>query len=305
MKSLALKLLLTLMPFSFMSCEKGGEEHSFSVRGKLTIDGLERIFIVDLPPHYYDSAGFDLVIALHGTGGSAEQCKRDYGWTAKAAQAGFIVVYPDGVRSNGPLGIRTWNAGDCCDYAQEMNINDVGFISALIDELVAHYRVNPSRVYVAGMSNGAMLTYRLACELPGKVAAIASVSGTLITKAPCNPSRPVPLLHIHSALDTLVPYPGGIGVGGYYFPPVDSALQVWVDIAGCAHPPVTITDNNMYAAIRWTGCREGSTVIRYLTNDGGHSWPGGHKPRPGADEPSTAFNATDIIWDFFLQYALP
>jgi polyhydroxybutyrate depolymerase len=305
MKSLTLKLLLALLPLSFMSCDKDGEEHPFSLRGKLRVDGLERIFIIDLPPHYYDSTGFDLVIALHGTGGSAEQCKRDYGWTEKAAQAGFIVAYPDGVQSNGPLGIRTWNAGGCCDYAQKMNINDVGFISALIDDLVAHYRVNPRRVYVAGMSNGAMLAYRLACELPGKIAAIASVSGTLITKTPCIPPRPVPLLHIHSSLDTLVPYLGGIGIGGYYFPPVDSALQVWVNIDGCTHGPETITDNNMYTAIRWTGCRDGSTVIRYLTKDGGHSWPGGHKPRPRADEPSTAINATDIIWDFFYQYALP
>jgi polyhydroxybutyrate depolymerase len=305
MKSFALKLLLTLLPFSFMSCEKDGGEHTFSLQGKLMVDGLERIFILDLPPHYYDNPGFDLVIALHGTGGSAEQFKRDYGWTTKAGQEGFIVAYPDGVRSNGPLGIRTWNAGGCCSYAQEMNINDVGFISALIDDLVLHYRVNPKRVYVAGMSNGAMLTYRLGCELSGKIAAIAAVSGTLIAREPCNPSRPVPLLHIHSTLDTVVPYPGGIGIGGYYFPPVDSALQVWVNIGGCASAPETITDNNAYTAIRWTGCREGSTVIRYLTKDGGHSWPGGYKPRPGADEPSKAINATDIIWDFFNQYTLP
>lgn len=281
------------------------DAHIFSLQGQITVDGLQRTFILDLPPRYYDSTGFDLVIALHGTGGSGKQCKRDYGWSLKAAQAGFMVVYPEGLRSKGPLGISTWNAGGCCGYAQENQVNDVKFISALIDYLADSYHVNRKRVYVTGMSNGAMLSYRLACEIPGKIAAIAPVSGTLIATAPCTPSRPVPLLHIHSALDTLVPYQGGIGIGGYYFPPVDSALHLWARIDNCASAPETITDNEKYTATRWTGCSGGTTVMLYLTKDGGHAWPGGLKSRPGADAPSTALNATDVIWDFFHQYTLP
>ncbi|RPE09177.1 phospholipase [Chitinophaga lutea] len=305
MKRLVFQLLLACVPVVFMSCEKSDGERPFSLREQITVDGLERTFLLDLPSGYYDSSGFDLVIALHGTGGSGEQCKKDYGWSQKAAQAGFIVAYPDGVRSRGALGIRTWNAGGCCGYAEENRIDDVRFISTLIDDLVARYRVNPKRVYVTGMSNGAMLSYRLACEIPGKIAAIAPVSGTLITTAPCTPSRPVPVLHIHSALDTIVPYRGGIGIGGYYFPPADSALRVWAGVDGCAQAPETLTDNEKYTAVRWKDCREGTTVIRYLTKDGGHSWPGGPKSRPGADAPSTAINATNVIWDFFHHYTLP
>ncbi|WP_298732237.1 PHB depolymerase family esterase [uncultured Chitinophaga sp.] len=304
MKRLALCLLQICLPLVFMSCGKDSEERVYNLQGQIMVDGLKRTFLLDLPPHYYDSAGFDLVIALHGTGGNADQCKRDYGWSPKASQAGFLVAYPNGIRSNGPLGIRTWNAGGCCGYAQQNQVNDVKFISMLIDYLADNYRVNRKRVYVTGMSNGAMLSYRLACEVPGKIAAVAPVSGTLMSTSPCNPSRPVPLLHIHSELDTLVPYQGGIGIGGYYFTPVDSALQLWAGIDKCSNGPETVTDNEKYTVTRWSNCQDETTVIRYLTKDGGHSWPGGLKARPGADNPSTAINATDVIWDFFRQYTL-
>ena len=155
------------------------------------------------------------------------------------------------------------------------------------------------------MSNGAMMAYRLACELSNKIAAIAPVSGTLLTTQPCQPERPVPLLHIHSQLDTKVPYNGGTGIGGYYFPPVDSALQVWAGENSCNTPPQVVTDNEGYKLTRWSGCKDGVIIESYLTKDGGHAWPGGNKSNPRGDTPSTAIDATNIIWEFFQQYQLP
>jgi polyhydroxybutyrate depolymerase len=185
------------------------------------------------------------------------------------------------------------------------NIDDVKFIRLLIQKLTSTYKINPKKIYATGMSNGAMMTYRLACELSQYLAAIAPVSGTLLTTQPCQPAKAVPVLHIHSAIDNKVPYAGGYGLAGYYFPPVDSTLRVWAAINGCNASPRDITDTTLYTYTQYTNCSKNTTVQRYLTKDGGHSWPGGLAARPAADPPSAAFSATDLIWDFFKQYELP
>ncbi len=287
-------------------CSCGASESSkgYHFNGQITVDGLSRTYVLALPPAYYDSdTTFALVLGLHGTGGSGNQFERDYGLTAKANREGFIVVYPEGVRSDGPLGIRTWNAGECCDYAMQKNIDDVKFIRVLIDQLAGRYKIDPGRIYATGMSNGAMMVYRLACELPDKLAAIAPVSGTLMAVRSCSPSRPMPVLHIHSVADTKVPPHGGIGLAGYYFHPVDSALTVFASLDSCTAEDVS--DKNTYFYTRWKGCTGHSTIEYYLTYDGGHAWPGGLPASTWADQPSRAVNADDLIWEFFRRFELP
>lgn len=303
--SSATQLLLFVLPMAFVACEKTSDTKNFRFNGQINVDGRTRTYLLNLPPSYYDTSGFSLVIALHGTAGSAEQCERDYGITEKGNAEGFIVVYPEGVPRNGIFGIRTWNAGNCCDFAKDNNIDDVHFITVLIDELVSNYKINPKKVYVTGMSNGAMLAYRLACEIPDKVAAIGSVSGDLVTIQPCSPARPVPILEIHSILDTKVPYEGGIGLAGYYFPPVDSGLNVMASVNACKTPAQVVIDNSQYKFTKWIDCNNAVTIECYLTQDGGHAWPGGKRSSARSDEPSMVINATDIIWDFFKEYSLP
>lgn len=300
-------LITVIFLFLLTGCEKQPDpEKVYRFSDAITVDGRTRTYLLNLPPGYYESdTTVPLVIGLHGTGGSAAQFERDYGFTGKANSAGFIVVYPDGVSSTGILGLRTWNAGTCCDFAMEQHIDDVKYIRTLLDNLVTRYRVNPKRVYVAGMSNGGMLTYRLAHEMADKIAAVAAVSATMVLPMPLAPSRPIPILHIHSARDTKVPYLGGIGIGGYYFPPVDSVHRVWSQNNGCTTGPVTIIDDPNYKLTEWSGCNTGAIIRCYLTEDGGHAWPGGYKGRRRGDDPSTAINATDLIWDFFKGYSLP
>jgi polyhydroxybutyrate depolymerase len=299
--------LLTLLSLGVLSCRKTDNPPvaNFHFYDSMAIDGYNRSYLLNLPPNYNDSTNFPLVIALHGLAGSASQMEEDYGLTARSNNAHFVIVYPEGVRSDGILHIRTWNAGTCCDFAMEHNVDDVQFISKLIQRLTANYKIDPKKIYVTGMSNGAMMTYRLACELSQQIAAIAPVSGTLLTQQPCTPARMVPVLHIHSAIDTKVPYAGGYGLANYYFPAVDSTLRVWAGINGCHATPQLITDASLYTQTQYMNCSDNATVQLFLTKDGGHSWPGGLPARQNADAPSAAFNATDLIWDFFKQYQLP
>lgn len=297
-------LLLNLL-FIFTHCEKSDpqNEQSYRFQSSITVDGLSRTYLVNLPQGYYDNdVELHIVIGLHGTGGSGDQFDRHYGLTQRANALQFITVYPDGVQSDRRLQLRTWNVGTCCDYAMHNNIDDVKFISELIDKLASDYKVDRQKVYVTGMSNGGMLAYRLACELPEKIAAIAPVSCSMMVDHPCNPSRPVPVLHIHSVRDTKIPYQGGVGIGGYYFPPVDSVLNIWSINNSCAKSGEVLVDNTNYKLTRWSMCTNDVTIQSYLTQDGGHSWPGGSKPSQRSDDPSVVINASELILDFFSQH---
>jgi polyhydroxybutyrate depolymerase len=298
----SIQLLLFLFSFSFTNCQKSDPGNVFRFNGQMTVDGRSRTYLLNLPPCYYDTQNLSLVIVLHGFGGSASQAERDYGVTEKGNAGGFIVVYPEGITSNGAAHLRSWNTGACCGPAQTNNVDDIHYISLLIDKMIAEYKVNPKKVYVAGMSNGAMMAYTLACDLSNKIAAITSVSGTLMRSSPCNPLRAVPILHIHSILDTMVPYYGGRGLGGYNFTPIDSTMSTWVRLNSCEAP--VVTNYNGFTFTGWKDHSSTTAINLYLTQDGGHSWPGGEKPREQADEPSTVINATDLLWNFFKQYSL-
>ncbi|SFB93024.1 polyhydroxybutyrate depolymerase [Parapedobacter composti] len=271
----------------------------------LMVDGRARTFNVHLPPQYEEGADtFPLVIGLHGLGGSAVQFDRHYHFSGKADREGFVAVYPNGVRSDGRFGIRTWNAGTCCDFAMRENVDDVRFISELIDRLLESYRIDPKRVYVTGMSNGGMLTYRLAAEIPQKIAAIAPVSCTMVFDPPADQPRPVPIIHLHSVLDEIIPYNGGTNSLGYHFPPVDSILNVWAARNGCLPDP-QVTEGAGYTVKQWVDELDCPFMVHYLTEDGGHSWPGGEQVRPGAAPPSAAINGNELIWGFFQRFHLP
>lgn len=278
----------------------------FRTEGNMTVDGRSRSYLLNLPSNYNESSDISLVIALHGGGGKATQMESDYLLTEKANKEKFAIVYPEGVQSDGILGARTWNAGTCCDYAVEKNIDDVKYISLLIDELLKKYpKLNPKKVYATGMSNGAMMSYRLACELSNKIAAIAPVAGALVTVQPCMASRPVPILHIHSKLDEKVPYNGGRSTFGFLIPPIENGINTWLKNNSCNATTKTVTTLSNYTLTKWANCSSNSSIEIYLTNDGGHSWPGGLHSRAAADEPSTAINANDAIWAFFQKYQLP
>ncbi|QHV96929.1 extracellular catalytic domain type 1 short-chain-length polyhydroxyalkanoate depolymerase [Spirosoma endbachense] len=282
-----------------------------SVRDTVRHEGQTRIYWVHVPPAYKQGTNpLPLVIALHGGGGSGQQFESQSKWSEKADQEGFIVVYPDGIQNAGILHLRTWNAGACCGQsASTQQTDDVGFIGKLIDKLTATYRIDPKKVYATGHSNGAMLCYRLACELSDKLAAIAANAGTMQLKTACQPTRIMPILHIHSQLDRNVPYMGGVGtksINKQWNAPVDSTLTVFAQLAQCKSQKQIVRTTDKYTFYKWTNCVGGTEIQYYLTTDGGHAWPGGQKgARFIGDTPSEAFVNNDIIWQFFKTLSLP
>ncbi len=306
------KIGLLTIPTLLVCCFLGGcskpndplapTEKVYRYNETIIIDGITRSYTLQLPQNYYETAALSLVIALHGGSGSAAQFENTSKLSQKANTAGFIVVYPNGTGT-----LQTWNAGNCCGSAVNNSINDVTFISMLIDKLITNYKVNAKKVYATGHSNGGMLCYRLACELSNKIAAIAPNSSTMVMPIACTPARTMPILHMHAIPDKNVPYLGGYGIGisGIYHPPLDSVLNVWNTINNCTIRNQVITSISGFTFKKSTMCNNNVSIHYYLTNDGGHGWPGGLPGGPNSDIPSTAINANDLLWDFFNTYQLP
>ncbi len=288
--------LLTVILFT------GGLFSGYGQYDSILHHSVHRTYLLHVPHSYDPGNPVPLIVAMHGGFGSGAQLQNQSQLSKKSDHAGFIVVYPEGLK--GPLGIRTWNAGRCCGYAMNNDIDDVGFLSALIDTLIANYSIDTNRVYATGMSNGAFMSYRLACEKSNKIAAIAPVAGTMNVNV-CNPLCGVPVIHFHSYHDHNVPYQGGVGTGvsNHYNPPLDSVLHVWSGFNRCAFQNDTVHHDTDYTHITWTGCDCGHALHLYLTQDGGHSWPGGLATAIG-DPGSTVIHANDLMWGFFQQHSL-
>jgi polyhydroxybutyrate depolymerase len=250
------------------------------------------------------------VLAYHGGGSNAEHMVRFCGLNTTADKAGFIVVYPSGT---GALAAAlTWNGGNCCGYAMEHQVDDVGFTRALLDDLAKVLAVDAKRVFATGMSNGAVMVYRLASELSDRIAAIAPVAGPLGTDT-CHPQRPVPVLHFHGTADEFAPIQGGTGPrsrSGTDFYSVEHSVRCWVRANGCTDEPVTEelpdTANDGTTVTRQTygGGRGGAEVVLVVIEGGGHTWPGRQPPLPVLGKSTRNVSANDLLWAFFEKHPM-
>lgn len=264
--------------------------------------GLQRLYRVHVPASYRADRPVPLVLALHGGGGNAEIQANDayYGQISKSDAEGYVVAFPNGFSRfrSGQLG--TWNAGLCCGAARDQGVDDVGFLRALVQHLRSQLNIDARRVFADGMSNGGMMAYRLACEAPDVFKAVASVAGTDNTRS-CTPSQPISILHIHARDDDMVLFNGGAGRSREQvndFVSVPETLHRWVHRNGCATPPRRVLEVAGATCDLYAPCSGGTEVKLCITETGGHSWPGGKKPR-GGTAGSSALSATDEIWAFF------
>jgi len=271
-----------------------------TISGTIQSGGLTREYMLYIPAAYTGNTAVPLVFNLHGyTSSNAAQAV--YGdFRPIADTANFLIVLPNGTLDN--QGNRFWNT-----FLGNSNVDDVGFIRDLLDTLQATYNIDANRVYSTGMSNGGFMSYSLACELNDRIAAIASVTGTMIQSKlnACNPARPVPVMEIHGTADNTVPYTGSpIST----FVSIPTLMAKWVDFNNC-NPTPTITqvpntnttDGCTAERQLYTGGDQGSTVEHYKITGGGHTWPGALF---NIGVTNQDFNASKEIWRFFSQYRL-
>ncbi len=255
---------------------------------------FDRQYLVTVPENLQDGA--PLVLVLHGGFGSAQQARQAYGWDELAASEGFVVAYPDG------LG-RAWNVGDgCCGTSGERGVDDVAFIEAVVDQLRIGVGVSADRVFATGMSNGAMLSYRLACDTD-TFRAIGPVAGTIL--GPCDDPAPTSVIHIHGEADESVHLDGSPGTGAENIDgmPVPDVAALWREVDGCDDPVVTV-DAEVTTSL--ADCRDDRAVELITIAGAGHQWPGSAtsraQERAGAAEPYPGLDATATIWAFFAAH---
>lgn len=186
-------------------------------------------------------------------------------------------------------------------------VDDVGFIRALIAELQKQYNIDTKRIYATGLSNGAILSYRLACEASDLFAAIGPVAGTQ-NYAECHPAEAVSVIHFHGTEDTHLPYGGGSGedsLTGVSFQSVDESIRFWLQVDQCTPAPQTETFEDIQHDV-YSGCVGGTSIELYTILGGKHAWPGSALPGwAGGDEPTQTISATRLMWEFFASHPKP
>lgn len=282
--------------------------HSRTVR----VGEHERRYRVLIPKKYDSSKPTPVVIIYHGGGGNPESMIRLTGMNAKAEDAGFIVVYPYGT---GQLAnsLLTFNGGECCGYAMQNKIDDVGFTRELLDDLATVANVDDDRVFATGLSNGGIMAHYVASELSDRIAAVAPVGGPLMMEAPRN-KRAVSVMHFHGTADAFAPFEGGYGKGFLgrskvtKFRSVDHTIQSWVNANGCnPNPeivalPDVVEDNMKSTRKTWSGGKDGSEVVLIEIEGGGHTWPGQKPILSSLGESTMDISANDLMWEFFQKH---
>jgi len=257
---------------------------SYAQYDTLNYDGIDRTYLLHIPSSYDGVSAVPLVVVIHPYNGYAPGFEIETGFSDKADANDFIAVYPEGLGEP-----RSWNAGYCCGYAVMNNIDDVGFISALIDTLTANYNIDSTRIFATGFSNGSMMAYRLAAELSHKIAAIACAAGQMMLDE-CNPDRAAPIMHLHSLNDDICLYEGSSE--GFIYPSVEEVIYTWVEINNCETVPDTIINNANLMVRKWAALSHNADIFLYTRPTGGHTWPTG------------TVSATDSVWDFFVAHPM-
>lgn len=260
--------------------------------------GMRRYYRVHVPLGYLPTRAYALALSFHGNGSGMSQQESLTRFSTLANHLGFLVIYPQGTL--GPNGRLGWSSGGPIHPKR----NDTLFVSDLLTEAQATFCIDPARIYATGFSNGGGMTAVLACQLDGRIAAFASVSGSYFPlRGGCLPARPAPLLEVHGTGDHTVPYLGRVSIGLLATP---AWLEQWARRDGCAATPTTQSLAPSLTEETWRGCADGVEVEHLRVTGGGHVWPQGALAPHGLYAPETpgVSQLTQIIWSFVSRYQL-
>lgn len=290
----------------------------------LSYKGTSRSYYLYVPSSYQSGKPMPLVLAFHGGQGTGDRLAASTGLNDIASKEGFIVAYPNGIN-------KQWNDGRNAQGSSP-DIDDVGFVSALINKLVGEKSIDKNKIYAVGLSNGGMFTQRLACQTSNKIAAFATVSAALPKnlQSTCKPSRPVPIVMINGTADPIVLWQGGevakdvrrnrlgqqpSGAGGEVIS-IPATIAFWRSNNGCAVQPTVEKlpdiqqDGTQVTRSQYNNCRNSSQVVTYTVEGGGHGWPGSNvvsqQPRQSALIGTTSkdISASSVVWNFLKSKTL-
>lgn len=277
-----------------------------------TLSGL-RSYLLYLPRNYSQQRTHPLLLLLHGTGGTASWTLSETRWDRQADEFNFLLLIPDGSRADPhqPPGFlrnpQVWNDGFDRPGLGNPEIDDVGFLNALLDHITAQHAVNPFRIYATGFSNGAAMTFRLGAELASRFAAIAPIAG-LCPPLPRKPAVSLRTLYMIGTRDPLLPLEGGEvrlpwSETIIQRPPVRESLKRWAAAIGCTPEPQRGEDREGVRITYHRDYQDRELMVVYELEGLGHHWPGGQGgvSRRLAGNPQSPLEANPVIWDFFCQ----
>jgi len=267
---------------------------------RLESSGAKRDYLLYVPASYESGTPTPLILSFHGRSSNGLQQSLLSEWNLLADKEGFIVAYPTALGS--PTQWQTMIP------TRRRPNEDLIFVTDLIDTLSSQFCIDPTRIYVNGMSNGGGMSNLLACALSDRIAAMGGVAGAYIgTERRCNPPRPVPVMAFHGTADTVVTYAGGPSESfDYDFPSVPGWAADWAAHNGCDATPIDLPAEGDVSGIHYTNCDENADVIFYTIDEGGHTWPGGFPlPESLLGKTSKDIKATEVLWDFFVAHPFP
>lgn len=287
--------MLLILSLLFSSCVCLGQQ---TISDTISSGGQQRNFIVYVPASYNASSPVPLLLNFHGYTSNAQQQMWYGDFRAIADTAGFIIVHPNG--SLDQFGTTHFNVGWGAS-----TVDDIGFAEDLIDSIAANYAIDLSRVYSTGMSNGGYMSFHLACNLSHKIAAVASVTGSMsnVTFSNCNPSHPTPVLQIHGTADSTVLY-----AGSTFGQSIDNVMAYWSNYNNCQAvgdttplPDINTTDGSTVSRIVYDmgDCNANSELL--LIEGGGHTWAGAFI---NIGNTNYDIDASVEVWQFLSQYSL-
>lgn len=280
---------------------------SQSTREQIRVEDRTREYWLHVPRATAPAGGYPLVFVFHGGGGTARQIERETRFTALADRDTFVVVYPQGVGNQ-------WNDGRTVrnSRAHEEHVDEVAFVRVMLDSISRHTRIDATRVFATGMSNGGFISNFLGAHLGDRLAAIAPVAGGIGQEvaSTLRPAHPLSVLILQGTDDPLVPYGGGGVFKGRRGTTIssDSVVSIWRRANGLTSdaqrewlPDRDPKDGCRVQVERWADSGAAPTVIRYRLVGAGHTWPSGSQylPRALIGRMCKDIDASTTIWAFF------